>query len=165
MGFYDYEKEHLRKVAAAQDEDNPSGGEKKEDAAKQDNEVIGKEPDDRKILDVEELQEHRKHCEAKPGNCPFEKVYNNIDDLSAPEPKISKEKGYDRLAMAMTQLYALAADMAKNAMSSDSEDAKDIVEIIEAGLDKIKEGCQEKHCSVKMDEAKTKYIISPPKRD
>ena len=155
MGFYDYEKEHLRRVAAAMDEDNPSGGEKKEDAAKQDNEVIGKEPDDRKILDIE----------AKPGNCPFEKVYNDVDDLSAPEPKISKEKGYDRLAMAMTQLYALAADMAKNAMSSDSEDAKDIVEIIEAGLDKIKEGCQEKHCSVKMDEAKTKYIISPPKRD
>ena len=99
---------------------------------------------------------------AEDGETPLVVGYSPFNSKFSP---FFSQTAYDQDAMAMTQLYALAADMAKNAMSSDSEDAKDIVEIIEAGLDKIKEGCQEKHCSVKMDEAKTKYIISPPKRD
>lgn len=169
MGFYDFQKEDLARTAIAQDAETSASNlgetnaKKEEERGKAANEGEGEEPKDRHILTYEDLKKHEKRCKAKPGNCPYTKVYNDVDDLTSPEPPISKEKGYDRLGVAMTNLYALAADMAKMDLQNGSSDAKDLVEIIEGGLNRIQEICKDKGVSVGMDEAKTKYILKPPK--
>lgn len=165
--FYEFEKQ-LRDSAhvPAMDADEVQSTEESNSTkGRTANEVIGKAPNSRKILTYEELKKHEKRCKAKPGNCPYTKVYTDIDDLTAPQPKITKEQGYDRLAVAMTQLFALAADMAKTDLNNGSASAKNLVEIIEGGLNRIQELCKERSVGVKMDESKTKYIVTPPESE
>ena len=161
MGYYEFEKKCRENAPLAMDADGRQSTEESQ-KGKSPNEVIGKAPNSRKILTYEELQKHEKRCKAKPGNCPYTKVYNDVDDLETPSPTITKSQGFDRLAVAMTQLFALAADLAKTDMTNGSDSARDIVEVIEGGLDRIQELCKEKDIKVTMDEAKTKYIVKPP---
>lgn len=111
----------------------------------------------------ETLAEHKQHCKAEPGNCPFEKAFYEADDLGDPAPKTTKPILYDRLSMALTQLYALGAEVAKSAIDDDSNAAKTVSEALEGGIERIREICEKAGCVVDMDEAKTKYIIVPPK--
>ena len=113
----------------------------------------------------ETLAEHKQHCKAEPGNCPFEKAYYDADELSMDKPETSKPILYDRLAMALTQLYALSAEVARAAIDDDSESAKTVADAIEGGIERIREICEKAGCTVEMDDAKSKYIIVPPKSE
>ena len=69
------------------------------------------------ILSAEELLEHRKHCRAKPGNCPFEKAVDEADDITPNEIKVTKQDVFNRLAAVLTQLFQVAKNLAKPAMA------------------------------------------------
>lgn len=70
-----------------------------------------------KILSGEELIEHRKHCRAKPGNCPFEKAVDEADDITPNEIKVTKQDAYNRLAAVLTQLFQVSKNLAKPAIA------------------------------------------------
>lgn len=70
-----------------------------------------------KILSAEELMEHRKHCRAKPGNCPFEKAVDEADDITPNDIKITKQDVFNRLAAVLTQLFQVAKNLAKPAIA------------------------------------------------
>lgn len=69
------------------------------------------------ILSAEELIEHRKHCRAKPGNCPFEKAVDEADDITPNEIKVTKQDVFNRLAAVLTQLFQVAKNLAKPAIA------------------------------------------------
>ena len=69
------------------------------------------------ILSSEELIEHRKHCRAKPGNCPFEKAVDEADDITPNEIKITKQDVFNRLSAVLTQLFQVAKNLAKPAIA------------------------------------------------
>lgn len=163
MGFYEFNKENLERIAAAQDaaaestKDNPF--------IKADDRNAESEAKTHRMPKNMTLAEHRKHCKADPGNCPFEKAFREIDELNPEDIKVTKSQAYDRLAVALTQLFALGSDIAKTAIDDESDSAKNVTDAIEAGIQKIKNVCEEKGCSIKMDEAGSKYIIIPPKSE
>ena len=70
-----------------------------------------------KILSAEELIEHRKHCRAKPGNCPFEKAVDEADDITPNEIRVTKQDVFNRLASVLTQLFQVAKNLAKPAIA------------------------------------------------
>lgn len=71
----------------------------------------------KKILSAEELAEHRKHCRAEPGNCPFEKAVDEADDITPSTIKVTKQEVYNRLAAVLTQLFQMAKNLAKPAIA------------------------------------------------
>jgi hypothetical protein len=161
MGFYDFDKKNREAVAKAQDAAEQTVRENpfiKESEAN-----LVAEGKTHRTPKTETLAEHRKHCKAEPGNCPFEKAFREIDTFSPEVVKVTKQMVYDRLAIAMTQLFALGADVAKSAIDDDSDAAKNVADAIEAGIEKIKSICEDNGCKISMDEAGTKYIIIPPK--
>ena len=74
-----------------------------------------------KILSGEELMEHRKHCRAKPGNCPFEKAVDEADDITPNDIKVTKQDVFNRLAAVLTQLFQVAKNLAKPAIAEPKE--------------------------------------------
>lgn len=79
--------------------------------------VIAEFSDKDHILSAEELIEHRKHCRAKPGNCPFEKAVDEADDITPNEIKVTKQDVFNRLAAVLTQLFQVAKNLAKPAIA------------------------------------------------
>lgn len=69
------------------------------------------------ILSAEELMEHRKHCRAKPGNCPFEKAKDEADEITPNEIKVPKQNVYNRLAAVLTQMFLVAKNLSKAAIA------------------------------------------------
>lgn len=69
------------------------------------------------LLSAEELLEHRKHCRAKPGNCPFEKAVDEADDITPNEIKVTKQDVFNRLAAVLTQLFQVSKNLAKPAIA------------------------------------------------
>lgn len=123
MNFFDYQNQMYSKsaqddaiadAAAAearqQQAEAPHGEEK---SAKQ----IAEFSDKDRILSGEELLEHRKHCRAKPGNCPFEKAVDEADDITPNEIKVTKQDAYNRLAAVLTQLFQVSKNLAKPAIA------------------------------------------------
>lgn len=84
-----------------------------------------------KILSSEELMEHRKHCRAKPGNCPFEKAVDEADDITPKDIKVTKQEVFDRLAAVMTQMFQMAKNLAKPAIA----DAEKVEENVSPTID------------------------------
>lgn len=170
MGYYDFDKQNLERIATAQDEEaaQASGAQNQQPSEKKDGndgeERNNNEGEGNRIPKRETLAEHLQHCKAEPGNCPFEKAYNEIDDLVPDGEKVTKKQAYDRLAIAMTQMFALAADVAKTAIDDDTDSAKNVAGAIERGLEEIQKFCEEKGCKVEMDKAGSKYIITPPSK-
>lgn len=146
------------------------------------------------ILSAEELLEHRKHCKAKPGNCPFEKAVDEADDITPNEIKVTKQDVFNRLATVLTQLFQVAKNLAKPAIAEPeaveaeaapardsqpsnkvvqdeapadepSTDAKLVAEIIEGGIEKMVELAKGKGCIVDMDDKNTKYIVKGPTKE
>lgn len=123
MNFFDYQNQMYSKSsqddaiadAAAAEARNQTAkahhGE--EESAKQ----IAEFSDKDHILSAEELIEHRKHCRAKPGNCPFEKAVDEADDITPNEIKVTKQDAYNRLAAVLTQLFQVSKNLAKPAIA------------------------------------------------
>lgn len=123
MNFFDYQNQMYSKSAqddaiadaaaakARQQQANAPHGE--EESAKQ----IAEFSDKDHILSGEELLEHRKHCRAKPGNCPFEKAVDEADDITPNEIKVTKQDAYNRLAAVLTQLFQVSKNLAKPAIA------------------------------------------------
>ena len=123
MNFFDYQNQMYSKPAqddaiadaaaaeARQQQANAPHGE--EESAKQ----IAEFSDKDHILSGEELLEHRKHCRAKPGNCPFEKAVDEADDITPNEIKVTKQDAYNRLAAVLTQLFQVSKNLAKPAIA------------------------------------------------
>lgn len=123
MNFFDYQErmyskktldadtaEVITEVAREQTAKAPHGEEK---SAKQ----IAEFSSGDKILSGEELIEHRKHCRAKPGNCPFEKAVDEADNITPNEIKVTKQDAYNRLAAVLTQLFQVSKNLAKPAIA------------------------------------------------
>ena len=123
MNFFDYQNKMYSKsaqddaisdAAAAearrQQAEAPHG---EEESAKE----IAEFSDKDHILSGEELLEHRKHCRAKPGNCPFEKAVDEADDITPNEIKVTKQDAYNRLAAVLTQLFQVSKNLAKPAIA------------------------------------------------
>jgi hypothetical protein len=123
MNFFDYQNsmysrpamdDTIADVAAAtareQQAEAPHG---EAESAKQ----IAEFSDKDKILSAEELQEHRKHCRAKPGNCPFEKAVDEADDITPNDINVTKQDAYNRLAAVLTQLFQVSKNLAKPAIA------------------------------------------------
>lgn len=123
MNFFDYQNQMYSKPAqddaiadaaaaeARQQQAEAPHGE--EESAKQ----IAEFSDKNHILSGEELLEHRKHCRAKPGNCPFEKAVDEADDITPNEIKVTKQDAYNRLAAVLTQLFQVSKNLAKPAIA------------------------------------------------
>jgi len=123
MNFFDYQNQMYSKSAqddaiadaaaaeARQQQAEAPHGE--ENSAKQ----IAEFSDKDHILSGEELLEHRKHCKAKPGNCPFEKAVDEADDITPNEIKVTKQDAYNRLAAVLTQLFQVSKNLAKPAIA------------------------------------------------
>ncbi len=123
MNFFDYQNQMYSKSAqddaiadaaaaeARQQQAEAPHGE--EESAKQIAEFSNKDH----ILSGEELLEHRKHCRAKPGNCPFEKAVDEADDITPNEIKVTKQDAYNRLAAVLTQLFQVSKNLAKPAIA------------------------------------------------
>lgn len=80
-------------------------------------EVIAEFTSKDKVLSAEEIIEHRKHCRAKPGNCPFEKAKDEADEITPKDIKITKQNVYNRLAAILTQMFMMAKNLAKPAIA------------------------------------------------
>lgn len=94
-------------------QDQPKAPHGQESSAK----VIAEFSDKDHILSAEELIEHRKHCRAKPGNCPFEKAVDEADNITPNEIKVTKQDVFNRLAAVLTQLFQVAKNLAKPAIA------------------------------------------------
>lgn len=125
MNFYEFERKMYGDEAVAQDDavteaatqmarqEKPAAPHGQESSAK----VIAEFSDKDHILSAEELIEHRKHCRAKPGNCPFEKAVDEADDITPNEIKVTKQDVFNRLAAVLTQLFQVAKNLAKPAIA------------------------------------------------
>lgn len=125
MNFYEFERKMYGDEAVAQDDavteaatqmarqEKPTAPHGQESSAK----VIAEFSDKDHILSAEELIEHRKHCRAKPGNCPFEKAVDEADDITPNEIKVTKQDVFNRLAAVLTQLFQVAKNLAKPAIA------------------------------------------------
>ena len=125
MNFYEFERKMYGDEAVAQDDavteaatqmarqEKPAAPHGQETSAK----VIAEFSDKDHILSAEELIEHRKHCRAKPGNCPFEKAVDEADDITPNEIKVTKQDVFNRLAAVLTQLFQVAKNLAKPAIA------------------------------------------------
>lgn len=167
MSFYTFDKDNLKRIATAQDEASGSVA-----VSMPTQKVFGEggesnkaKEDEKKGPKRETLAEHLQHCKAKPGNCPFEKAYREIDEFDPDDDKVTKAQAYDRLAIAMTQMFALASDIAKTAIDEDTDAAKNVSAAIETGLKQIQEFCEQKGCKVELDLNGGKYTIVPPKNE
>lgn len=124
MNFFEYQ-EHLYSGKTAMDDanNNPSVQEARQNqpdaphgqeaSAKAIAEFSKKDH----ILSAEELIQHRKHCRAKPGNCPFEKAVDEADDITPNQIKVTKQDVFNRLATILTQMFQTAKNLAKPAMA------------------------------------------------
>ena len=136
MNFFDYQNQMYSKsaqddaiadaAAANAREQQAPAPHGEEESAKQ----IAEFSDADKILSAEELIEHRKHCRAKPGNCPFEKAVDEADDITPNEIKVTKQDAYNRLAAVLTQLFQVSKNLAKPAIA-DKEAVEEAVEVKE----------------------------------
>lgn len=135
MNFFDYqEKLYSEKptmddsvgeaAAQAARQAQPAAPKGQESSAK----VIAEFSDKDHILSAEELLEHRKHCRAKPGNCPFEKAVDEADNITPNEIKVTKQDVFNRLAAVLTQLFQVAKNLAKPAIAN-PEVVEEAVEI------------------------------------
>lgn len=125
MNFFEYEREMYSGDAVAMDDAitdaaasmarklQPKAPHGESKSAK----VIAEFSDKDRILSAEELIEHRKHCRAKPGNCPFEKAVDEADDITPNEIKVTKQDVFNRLAAVLTQLFQVAKNLAKPAIA------------------------------------------------
>ena len=123
MNFFDYQNlmysksaqdDTISDAAAAEARNQTAKAQHgEEESAKQ----IAEFSDKDHILSSEELIEHRKHCRAKPGNCPFEKAVDEADDITPNEIKVSKQDVYNRLAAVLTQLFQVSKNLAKPAIA------------------------------------------------
>ena len=125
MNFYDFQDRMYGGEAVAMDDalgeatteearkSAPEAQHGEEKSAKQ----IAEFSDKGKILSAEELMEHRKHCRAKPGNCPFEKAVDEADDITPNDIKVTKQDVFNRLAAVLTQLFQVAKNLAKPAIA------------------------------------------------
>lgn len=123
MNFFDYQDRMYSRPAkddaitdaaiaeARADKGKAPSGE--EESAK----AIAEFSDKDEILSAEEMTEHRKHCKAKPGNCPFEKAVDEADDITPNEIKVTKQDVFNRLAAVLTQLFQVAKNLAKPAIA------------------------------------------------
>lgn len=202
IGYFDYERsfyEHGGKEAVAMDdaladaaarEATPPAPKAQESSAK----VIAEFSDKDKILSAEEILEHRKHCKAKPGNCPFEKARDEADDITPNNIKVTKSTVFMRFAALLTQMFNMSKNLAKPVITEPEkvvekaenkgsvektaqdeapevptaaavDDAKIVAEIIESGMQHMVELAKSKGCRVEMDEKKSKYIVDGPKQD
>ena len=133
MNFYDFQDRMYGGEAVAMDdalgeaateaarEAAPDAQQGEEKSAKQ----IAEFSDKGKILSAEELMEHRKHCRAKPGNCPFEKAVDEADDITPNDIKVTKQDVFNRLAAVLTQLFQVAKNLAKPAIAEPEEVEKE----------------------------------------
>lgn len=125
MNFFEFQEKLYSGDKAAMDDavgeaaaqiarqDQPAAPHGQESSAK----VIAEFSDKDHILSAEELIEHRKHCRAKPGNCPFEKAVDEADDITPNEIKVTKQDVFNRLAVVLTQLFQVAKNLAKPAIA------------------------------------------------
>lgn len=125
MNFFEFEERMYGGEAVVQDDavteaatqmvrqEKPAAPHGQESSAK----VIAEFSDKDHILSAEELIEHRKHCRAKPGNCPFEKAVDEADDITPNEIKVTKQDVFNRLAAVLTQLFQVAKNLAKPAIA------------------------------------------------
>lgn len=125
MNFFEYERKMYSGETVAQDDavteaavqmarqEKPAAPHGQKSSAK----VIAEFSDKDHILSAEELIEHRKHCRAKPGNCPFEKAVDEADDITPNEIKVTKQDVFNRLAAVLTQLFQVAKNLAKPAIA------------------------------------------------
>lgn len=125
MNFFEYERKMYSGETVAQDDavteaaaqiarqEKPAAPHGQESSAK----VIAEFSNKDHILSAEELLEHRKHCRAKPGNCPFEKAVDEADDITPNEIKVTKQDVFNRLAAVLTQLFQVAKNLAKPAIA------------------------------------------------
>ena len=111
----------------------------------------------------ETLAEHRKHCQAQPGDCPFERIYNEADDLIVEDPE-KKPDNYERLAKTMTGMFKLANDVSKD-MEDDHKKSNVVIgESLNKAIQAIQETVEKAGCIVRMDEDKMQYVIIPPNK-
>lgn len=186
MNYFEYETKFYGKDKDAMDgnpQANQEGGTKEnepkaphgqESSAK----VIKEFSRNNRILSSEELIAHRKVCKAKPGNCPFEKALDEVDEVTPNEIKVSSQDVFNRLAQMLTQLFLVAKNIAKPAIievekregiekvgGDTSEEAKIVAETLERGIERMVEYAQSKGCEVDMDKENTKYIVKAPIKD
>lgn len=79
--------------------------------------VIAEFSNKNRILSAEEITEHRKHCRAMPGNCPFEKAKDEADDISPKDINITKQAVFNRFAALLTQMFNMSKNLAKPAIA------------------------------------------------
>ena len=123
MNFFDYQNQMYSKSAQDDTISDAAAAEARNQTAKanpgeeESAKQIAVFSDKDNILSAEELIEHRKHCRAKPGNCPFEKAVDEADDITPNEIKVSKQDVYNRLAAVLTQLFQVSKNLAKPAIA------------------------------------------------
>lgn len=125
MNFFDFEQKLYQGETVAMDDTIadaaravvPDAPHAQESSAK----VIAEFSNKDKILSAEEIIEHRKHCRAKPGNCPFEKAKDEADEITPNDIKITKQNVYNRLATILTQMFQMAKNLAKPAIAEPEE--------------------------------------------
>ena len=111
----------------------------------------------------ETLAEHRKHCQAQPGDCPFERLYNEADDLIVKDPE-KKPDNYERLAQTMTGMFQFAKDISKDMEADHKESNVVIGESLNKAIQAIQETVEKAGCIVRMNEEGTQYVITPPNK-
>ena len=117
------------------------------------------------VLSAEELIEHRKHCRAKPGNCPFEKAVDEADDITPNEIKVTKQDVFNRLAAVLTQLFQVAKNLAKPAIA-EPEAVEEKVEVEKTTTSIAQDKYpSEKQIKVSQDEDPDASSTAPEKPD
>ena len=138
MNFFEYERRMYNGETTVMD-DSPEdvnteiarqNAEKAEHGTEKSAKQIAEFSDKGKVLSAEELLEHRKHCRAKPGNCPFEKAVDEADNITPNEIKVTKQTVYNRLAAMLTNLFQTAKNLAKPAIAN-QEKVEEEVEVKE----------------------------------
>jgi len=111
----------------------------------------------------ETLAEHRKHCKAEPGKCPFERLYDETDDLVLTDTA-KKPDNYERLAQTMTAIFQFGKDVATD-MEKEHKDSDAIIgESLNKGLQAMQESVEKAGCIVKMNEDNSQFMILPPQK-
>lgn len=124
MNYFDFEKkvntpekptmdDAVAEAAATARQSTPPAPHGMESSAK----VIAEFSSKDRILSAEEILEHRKHCRAKPGNCPFEKARDEADEISPTDIKITKQAVFNRFAALLTQMFNMSKNLAKPAIA------------------------------------------------
>lgn len=108
----------------------------------------------------ETLAEHRRHCKAAPGECPFEKLYDDADDLIVDDDE-KKPDNYQRLANLMTETFQFANDVS-NDMEMDHKESNVVIgESLNKSLQAIQETLEKAGCKVTFSEEQKRYSIIP----